>query len=239
LDNNNEIKSLIVAFKEYRDLLTPIEQNLKEFSLSFENITSDLKNLNVNFDGSIKEKLDIICKELSSQVGKTKTLSEQVDSFMNSTSKYVSSVDRLISLCGKIEERLNTVDKIESTAENQIAKLDTIIEEKKRTYNIKQLEKNLENYNIGVQKVSDYINKDVADVLKVSSEKINQMNDKQTNVHQAILEEKGSIDKLVNEYSASNQLLRKIVENNDVNEQYIYEILDKWADNRKIKRKKK
>lgn len=239
MDNNNEIRSLIVAFKEYRDLLTPIEQNLKEFSLSFENIESDLKNLNVNFDGSIKEKLDAICKELSSQVSKTKTLTEQVDAFMNSTSKYVSSVDRLIGLCGRIEDKLSTVDKLESTAETQIAKLDTIIEEKRRTYNIKQLEKNLENYNIGVQKVSDYINKDVADVLKVSSEKINQMNDKHANVHQAILEEKSSIDKLVDAYSTSNQLLRKIVENKDVNEEYIYEILDKWADSRKVKRKNK
>ena len=239
MDNNNELRSLIVAFKEYRNLLTPIEQSLREFSLSFDSITTDLKNLNTNFDGSIKEKLDSICKELSSQVNKTKTLSEQVDSFMNSTSKYVSSVDRLVNLCGRIEEKLSTVDKIESTAETQIAKLDTIIEEKKRTYNIKQLEKNLENYNIGVQKVSDYINKDVADVLKSSSEKINQMNDKHANVHQALLEEKSSIDKLVDAYSTSNQLLRKIVENKDVNEQYIYEILDKWADSRKVKRKNK
>ena len=103
MDNNNELRSLIVAFKEYRDLLTPIEQGLREFSLSFDNITTDLKNLNANFDGSIKEKLDSICKELSSQVNKTRTLSEQVDSFMNSTSKYVSSVDRLVNLCGRIE----------------------------------------------------------------------------------------------------------------------------------------
>ena len=28
---NNEFKSLITTFKEYRDLLSPIEQNLKEF----------------------------------------------------------------------------------------------------------------------------------------------------------------------------------------------------------------
>ena len=65
------------------------------------------------------------------------------------------------------------------------------------------------------------------------------MNDKHANVHQAILEEKMSIDKLVDAYSTSNQLLRKIVENKDVNEEYIYEILDKWADSRKVKRKNK
>ena len=63
--DNNEIKNLIVAFKEYRDLLTPIEQNLKEFSLSFDSISSDIKNLNSSFDGNVQQKLDLIVKDLS------------------------------------------------------------------------------------------------------------------------------------------------------------------------------
>ena len=236
--DNNEVKSLITTFKEYRDLLTPIEQNLKEFSLSFDSISVDLKNLNSSFDGNVQGKLDQIYKELSSQADKAKTLSSQVDSFMNSTSKYVSSVDRLLSLCSKIEDKINTVDKIQNEAETQIEKLNNIIEEKKKTYNIKQLEKNLETYNIGVQKVSEYINHDVADTLSSSNEKISQIHDKNDNIYKALLEEKNSIDKLIESYNQSNQLLKKVVENNDINEAYIFEILDKWADSRKVKTKK-
>ena len=156
--DNNEIRSLIATFKEYRDLLTPIEQNLKEFSLSFDSISGDIKNLNSSFDGNVQQKLDNICKDLAEQVEKAKHLSTQVDTFMTSTNRYVNSVDRLITLCGRIEEKLSTVDKIQNEAEAQIEKLDNIIEEKKKTYNIKQLEKNLETYNIGVQKVSEFIN---------------------------------------------------------------------------------
>ena len=235
--DNNEIKNLIVAFKEYRDLLTPIEQNLKEFSLSFDSISSDIKNLNSSFDGNVQQKLDLIVKDLSQQVEKAKNLSGQVDSFMASTNRYVSSVDKLINICGRIEERLNAVDKLENDAEVQIAKLDAIIEEKKKTYNIKQLEKNLETYNIGVQKVSEFINKDVAEVIKNSGEKIQAIQDKNNNIYQSIMDEKSSIDELIDRYSTNNELLRKIVERNDVNEQYIYDILDKWADTRKIKTK--
>ena len=55
---------------------------------------------------------------------------------------------------------------------------------------------------------------------------------------ESILEEKSSIDKLVESYNSSNNLLKKIVENNDVNEQYIFEILDKWAEDRALKIKK-
>ena len=236
--DNKEVTALISTFKEYRDLLTPIEQNLKEFSLSFDSISSDLKNLNTSFDGNVQNKLDQIYKELSSQADKAKTLSSQVDTFMNSTSKYVSSVDRLLSLCSKIEDKIGTVDKIQNEAESQIEKLNNIIEEKKKTYNIKQLEKNLETYNIGVQKVSEYINHDVADTLSSSNEKISQIHDKNDSIYKALLEEKTSIDKLIESYNQSNQLLKKVVENNDINEAYIFEILDKWADSRKVKTKK-
>ncbi|MBR1985252.1 MAG: hypothetical protein IKA31_05855, partial [Clostridia bacterium] len=93
-------------------------------------------------------------------------------------------------------------------------------------------------YNVGVQKVREYINQDVAETLKTSSEKIGKISDKNESILEAILEEKSSIDKLVESYSNSNKLLKKIVEENDVNEQYIFEILDRWAEDRKLKIKK-
>ena len=235
---NNEIKMLIATFKEYRDLITPIEQNLKAFSSSFESIKEDVKNLNNGFDGSLQTKLDKIYNELSVQAEKAKTLTTEVDKFISTTNKYVSSVDSLVNMCAKIEDKIANVNNIQNKAEAQIEKLNTIIEEKKKSYDIKQLEKNLENYNVGVQKVSEYINSDVADVLKTSSEKIGSIHDKSTSIFDAILEEKSSIDKLVNSYESSNKLLKKIVEGNDVNEQYIFEILDKWAEDRNLKIKK-
>ena len=91
---------------------------------------------------------------------------------------------------------------------------------------------------MGVQKVSEYINKDVAETLKNSSDKIKEIHDKNISIYEAIVEEKSSIDKLVDSYNASNKLLKKIVEDNDVNEEYIFEILDKWALDRKVKTKK-
>ena len=127
---------------------------------------------------------------------------------------------------------------LQSKAESQIEKLNTIIEEKKKTYDIKQLEKNLENYNVGVQKVSEYINKDVADVIKNSNNTISQIQDKNKSIYEAVIQEKTSIDKLIESYDTSNRLLKKIVEGNDVNEQYLFDILDRWAEDRKLKIKK-
>jgi len=235
---NNEIKMLISTFKEYRDLIGPIEQNLKAFSLSFDSIKEDIQNLNSGFDGNLQSKLDKIYRELSTQADKAKTLASEVDRFMLSTNKYITSVDNLTNVFNKIEEKINTVDALQQKAEAQIEKLNVILEEKRKSYDIKQLEKNLEAYNVGVQKVSEYINKDVADVLKSSNDKIEQIQDKNSSILEAVLNEKGSIEKLIESYSASNNMLKKIVENNDVNEEYIFDILDKWAEDRKVKIKK-
>jgi len=235
---NNEIKTLIETFKEYRNLISPIEQNLKAFSLSFDSIRDDIKNLNSAFDGSLQNKLDRIYKELTIQADKARTLSSEVDRFISTTNKYVNGVDGLINVLEKIENKISTVDNLQHKAEAQIEKLNVIIEEKKKSYDIKQLEKNLETYNVGVQKVSEYINKDVAETLQKNSEKINLIQDKNTSILEAVVEEQESIYKLIQTYESSNNLLKKIVENNDINEQYIFEILDKWAEDRKVKRKK-
>jgi len=235
---NIEVKKLIETFKEYRDLITPIEQNLREFSLSFTSIQSDIKNLNESFDGGTKNKLDKIYKELASQADKAKTLSSQVDNFLNTTNRYVYAVDNLVGICERIEEKLCHINNIEKQAETQIEKLEIIIEEKKKSYDLKQLERNLENYNVGVQKVSEYINQDVAENLKASSSQILQIKNKNESILSAILDEKDSINKLVENYDESNKLLKKIIESNDVNEAYIFEIIDRWADDRKVRTKK-
>ena len=51
--------------------------------------------------------------------------------------------------------------------------------------------------------------------------------------------ERKSVEELLAEYRETNKFLRLAVENGDVNTEYIYEILDKWALERKVKTKKK
>ena len=38
----NDVAELIKVFKGYRDLITPIEQNLRDFSSSIENMQEDI-----------------------------------------------------------------------------------------------------------------------------------------------------------------------------------------------------
>lgn len=238
MENNNEITSLINSFKQYRDLLTPIEESLREFSVSYENISDEIKKLNTAFGGDIQEKLDGIYKDLNSQAEKSKGLANEIDRFSNSTKNYVQQIDKLVRFCESLENRLSVVDDIQKKAESQIEKLNGIIEEKKKTYDLKQLEKNLETYNIKVQEVSEFINKDVAEVLSNNTQKLEEIKDKNESVLENINNDNKGVDTLIDTYKATNNLLKKIVEKEAVNEEYIFTILDKWAEDRKVKIKK-
>lgn len=238
MENEKDIQSLINSFVEYRNLLSPIEQNLQNFSETYENLRDDIQKLNSSFDGNIQNKLDAIYKDLLKQFEKSKDLSSQIDMFKQKTEKFAGQMENLIENFAKIESRLAKIDEIDQKAVNQIEKLEAIVEQKKKVYNLKDLEKNLENYNTNVQKINEYINKDIGSVLNQNNEKISLIKDKNESIFETLVAEKASIAELVESYNQSNELLKKVVEKQDVNEQYIFDILDKWAKDRGVKTKK-
>ncbi len=238
MDNEKEIQLLIDSFVEYRNLFTPLEENLREFAQTYDQMREEVQKLNRSFDGSMQSKLEAIVKDLSKQFEKSKNLTAQFDEFKQKTDGFVSQMERLTASLSKIGDKIEKIDQIEEKATSQIDKLNDIIEKKNKVYDVKQLEKNLENYNSNIQKVSDYINKDIAIALADNNEKIDSIKDKNESVYQVLMQEKSGIDKLIEAYAESNTLLKNLLEKQDVNEQYIFDIIDKWAQERKVKIKK-
>ena len=238
MENEKEIQTLINSFVEYRNLLSPIEENLRNFADTYENMRSDIKQLSQSFDGNIQKKLDAIYNDIFKQFEKSKDLSSQIDAFKQKTDNFSMQLDKITELFERFESRIKKIDDIEARVLNQIQKLDAIAEQKSKTYNIKELEKSLETYNSNIQKINEYINRDIAVALKNNDEKLNNIRDKNQSVLENLLEEKTNITELLNSYNESNKLLKNIVEKQDVNEQYIFDILDKWAADRGVKKKK-
>lgn len=235
---NSEISSLIDAFTGYREMLVPIQQDLHEFLETYSAIKGDVDKLGNNFSGEVKTKLTEIYKILESQASKSEELAKKVDQFLTSTNKYTDEVDHLISLFESISGRIQSVNELEARAEEQINKLDTLFEEKSRNYNLKELEKSMETYNANLSQVSEFINKEVAENLVENSKSIQMVRDRSEEFSKQLLEEKRSIESLAESYNSSTGLLKKLVEKEDVNEQYIFDILDRWAESRKVKTKK-
>lgn len=235
---NSEVNALIDAFVGYREMLVPIQADMHEFLETYGALKNDVDKLNDAFSGDVQGKLSEIYKNLSSQAAKSEELTRKVDQFLKSSEKYTEGVSNLISMFQNIETRISSVNELEAQAEEQIGKLDTIIEEKRRNYDLKDLKKSLDAYNANLQTVGDFINKDVAENIIENTASIKEIKAGNENIAKRLEEEKQSIDALAETYKSSNALLKKIVEKEDVNEEYIFDILDKWAESRKVKIRK-
>ncbi|MBO5774144.1 MAG: hypothetical protein J6R44_04845 [Clostridia bacterium] len=236
--NDNEVKVLIETFKSYRDLLTPIQSNLNDFIATYSGLQGDIDRLNQAFSGDAKPNLEKIYRTLSGQAEKATDLASQIDRFMKMSNKYTDDVAKLLGAVEKVADKLENISALENKAETQLEKLETILNEKRKSYNVKDLERTLENYDDNVRKMNEFINKDVAEKVADSNAKINAVKSGSEAMLNRISQEKTSIEELTSTYRETNKLLRQIIEKDDVNEAYLYDILDKWAQERKVKIKK-
>ena len=238
MENIKELESLIFAFKEYRDLITPIQVGLQDLVETYASMGDDLNKLSETLNGDNKNKLDQISQVLSKQAQRNIELNSNIDNFIKSSGKYINDIDRVYKKFEQIESNLEIVNSLDEKAREQIEKLEKIIEEKKINYDIKELQKILEVYNNNVQKVSSFINKDVAQVLNENTKQINSIKKDNESMSDLIKKEHSSINELVQTFSTTNGFLKNIVEKEDVNEEYLFEVLDKWANARGVKIKK-
>lgn len=236
---NEDVKSLVEAFKAYRTLIDPIQASLSDFIDTYNSMKDDIARLNIAFDGDVQKNLSQIYDTLSSQAEKATDLSSRIDKFSKTTEKYTAEVNKMISTFEGVEKRIASVNEIEKRAEEQIGRLDALLEEKKKTYNVKDLQRTLEQYNSNVQKVSEFINKDVAKTISDNNAVLGDIRQGQDNIERSLAEEDLNVQKLLEEFTQTNALLRKITEKEDVNEAYIFDILDKWANVRGVKIKNK
>ena len=237
-NTSEDMKELINAFSEYRDMLIPVKDSLKSMVESYDSLRDDLDRLNGEFGDSMHEKLDKIYDTISSQAAKSAILTKSIDTFLSNSNKYSSQIESAVKGISEVQQHLNTLNDIENKAQEQLKKLDTIIEEKKISYNIKDLERSLENYNNNAQRLSEFINKDVADALKQNSGEIENIKKANKVIEEKIEDERKDIIQILAEVRASNEMLKNSIEAADVNEAYIYDILDKWAELRHVKIKK-
>ncbi|MDR3293937.1 MAG: hypothetical protein LBT20_07550 [Clostridiales bacterium] len=235
---NEEVKSLIDAFLKYRELLTPVQAGLNEFADSFSAVRENVEKLDAAYGGNIKESMDKLSKTLSEQSTRASDLSGRIDGFTAAANKYIAEVVRLYTVMSKTADKVTNVVALETKAEEQIGRLDALIDEKTKSYNIKELEKSLDSYNKEVQKIGDFINRDVAESLKNTQNKIEGIRVGLEELMKLQKTEGKSLDTIAESYSTTSSLLKNIVEKDGVNEAYIYDVLDKWAMERRVKTKK-
>jgi len=233
-----DVNGLITAFKEYRDLLTPITENLREFADTYDGMKGDIERLSAAFEGDVTGNLDRIYKTLSAEAEKAQSLSQEIDKFLARSARYESEAARLSATLTKLEDTLESLSKLEADAETQIGKLESTLDERRKNYNLKELERTVANYQAGVERVGEFINRDVATSLTQNVDKLNSIRDGVEELRAGIESGNRGVTELVATFATTSDLLRKVTEGERVNEEYIFDILDRWAADRGVKRKK-
>ena len=238
MEQSADMNALISAFLGYRDMLAPVLDSLSQFVETYDSLRTDIDTLNNAFSGDVKGKLQEIYDTLAKQAARSGDLAQQIDRFVTLGAGYVAEMSKLAASFEKAQESLSAVGELEKKADEQLHRLDVIIAEKRANYNIKDLQRSLENYNHTVQKVSDFINKDVGEALAGSNSRLDAIRSQNEVIAKEIGRNGQAVADLTEEYRLNNQLLTKLTEQNDVDHAYLFEMLDRWADERGIKRKK-
>jgi len=236
--DNNQLKELIESFKGYRDLLVPVQKNLVEFMSTYDDMKDNIDKLQNSFGGEVKRGLEDIFSKMSLGAEKATALAGQVDKLASAANNYSSKINSALSALEKIEQRLSAVNEIENRAEKALGRLDEMLEAKAKNYNLKELQQALDRYNEEVKKVSSFVNNDVGSIILESHESLGNLKGGIEQIIKARADDKETLQSLLASFATSEQYLKTITENRDVNEAYMFEILDKWAVSRKIKGKK-
>lgn len=238
MEDNTQLQQLIQAFQGYRELLTPLQENMRGLSDAFDSLKSDVAKLNEVFSGGLNSRFDAMSATLEKQAVKSTEMVQTIERFTRESGKYFGGMSSVLTTLEKAEQKLGAVEELENTVKGQIKKLDAMIEDKRINYNVKDLQKTLDAYNANVKKMSDFINKDVAESLAQNAKEIERIKRENETVSQKLEDEQATLDQLLEIFRASNEMLKSVVDKQDVNEAYIFDILDKWAVSRKVKIKK-
>ena len=237
--NENSVKELIDSFIAYRNMIAPLEDSLNAVGKTYEEIRDNLENLTKSFSGNAVSQLEKVHATLNAQAKSGQELSRRIEEYAASGEKYAQAVKDMSSRFSDMVERIDSLSEIEKTAEGQLERIDNIIAEKRSSYNLKELQRSLDGYNTNVERISDFINKDIATVLKQNADKIEGIRKENEQLKAAVAAQGKDISVLVEEFSKTSALLKRLVEGNTVNEEYLYDAFDKWAADRKVKIKKK
>ena len=236
--NDNTVKELIDSFIAYRNLIAPLQESLHAVSKTYGEIREDLDALAKNFSGSAGSQLDRVHSLLSSQAKSGQELGRKIDEYAKSGEKYAQAVTDMSARFSGVVDRIDSLMEIEGKAKSQIERLDTLIEEKKASYDLKGLMRSLDGYNSNVEKISDFINKDIANVLANNAENIESIRKENEALKDLVSKQSKDIAALTTMFTETTALLKKVVEGSAVNEGYLFDLLDKWAAERKVKIKK-
>lgn len=220
-------KNLELFVENYRNTKRTLEEvkspNGVDLSSKIDELTANLEQTRANveiYGKKLYENLEI-SKVVSKEFDGVKEGLEKIKNEILETTKqsemYLKSQKEALESISKFEEIMKKIENVDF--KNYESKLE------RYTYNLQLLNDKIEN---GLQ---EKIDKNLGEIEKFEK-KINEISENTTKQNNAITEIAKSV-------ATMTTLLSKLTKTGNVDEQYIYEIIDRWADESKVKHKKR
>jgi len=231
--NTKEIADLIGEFTNHTKVIETVNENFTNFVHAYKQIKESLEKLNID----IKSKHNIE-KAMNDLLGKGEllvvditVLAEKInklESLINPIAEQIENLNtsfkKLINFDENVQAILNSVSKTNETIE----KLD-----------LNQITKMLDSYSQKMDQTKTIFEQDVKKAFNVNNAKIDNMIKDVSFVLKNADTTSTRLELLVKQQVELQAVIAKLVDKNTFQMEYLYDVFDKWAEERKVKLSKK
>lgn len=228
-DNDFKSKALdqiLDHFAEERDLLSKTVKGIEEFASSYKEIKTILDEFKGEDNLSVSNSLLNINSELIS-------IDESVKNYnTNLAEKYTEITEDFKNLFKKYDVLLESQKELTSFIE----KIDNFMETL-NSLNMNEIINSLNENERKVERLNELVEKDLKEQIKHNNEVVGKVVTVFDEFIKTNNQQQMNVKQIADETQATNKLLKELSKSNNINEGVLFELMDKWAEDRKRNKK--
>jgi len=235
--DKDTLERIINEYADSRKLMESVNSNINEFIEAYKEVSNKLNKLQRPDDIELKEKIDGLEKKLGTIDESIKEYKEILDNNINVATKINKSIINSDNAIKQINEKLTPTLELITNTLGAMNNFNTIVESFSQV-DFSSLEKNIPEYTSQIVSLNKNVKKNIADKIKTNDIAFEKLHKSVSKVVDNSDNQTNTLGDISTKLLDTNMLLEEIVTKGNVDEQMIYEILDKWAESRNIKIKK-
>lgn len=220
------LTQIINHFAEERELLSQSVQGIEEFVKTYTELKIFLDDFKGKENINVSDNLSNINKELnamneivnsynSNLSGKYKKLQEDFDQLLKKYQTLETSQKKLTNFVDKIDNFMQVLTKLD----------------------LNEMAASLNNNQTKVEKLNALVEKDLKEQIEKNNKNVQSVIISFKQFIEASKKQQTEVNKIAQETKVTNDLLKEMSKSNNINQAVLFELMDKWAEERKRSKK--
>lgn len=234
---NEEIQKLIETFVMQTQEMKKVNENLNNFLSVFSVAKERIEKLEIKQDSNITNEIEELSKRVNQVNNQSEILSNNFADYIALSEKFNETILSLGNRFSELENKITKLEQTESNITSSLKKLDTISEDVSH-FRVDSLTEKLSLFDNVVSEVKNSLNGKVSENLEKNNSIMlslqKDFNEKLSKINST----GSSLEKIAEQSTTTNAVLNKILDKNEIDKSYLYDLLDEWSESRKLKIKK-